>query len=123
MERLVITYTIDCGCEGSFDYVKPVVYENKAKFLIRFEEEVVGYWLEYQEHRTAETNWWKAEPHGTKRADNQAKWSAWHARQPEMKRSQLFNMNGVEFDAMNFMVGGNYNPPTVQTVDEWFGNK
>lgn len=122
MERLVVSYTIDCGWDGSFDHVRPVVFESKAKFLAAFEDEVIGYWLQYQEHSEAEARWWKAEPRGTKRADTQAKWAAWYDRKPNMGRSQLFKMNGVEFDAMDFVVAGDYAPPTVQTVDEWFAS-
>lgn len=117
MERLVVSYTVDCGWDGCFDHVLPVVYESKAKFLTDFEDAVIGYWLAYQDHRKAEERWLKKKPHGTPR------WAEWHAREPKLEASHEIKMGGGEFDAMNFIVSGDYSPPTVQTVDEWFGGE
>lgn len=122
MQRLVVSYTIDGGYDcGCYCQVVPVQYEDKESFLADHANAVIAYWLCYEEFNEAEKKWWSAEPRGKVKGDGEKKWNDWAGRKPQMKMCQLFKMKGVEFDAFNFIEGGDYNPPTVQTVDEWFG--
>ncbi len=121
MERLVVRYTLDSEIDRSCDFVLPVKFESKNKFLEIFKNEVVEYFLSYQHHCDAVDKWNKAEPRRSKKASYPSNWRSWFDQKPKMLRSQIFKINGTEFDALHFIVSGNYSPPLVQTIDEWFG--
>jgi hypothetical protein len=127
MERLVISYTTDGGYDcGSYDHVLPVVYESKDKLIADFKDIVIGYWFAYEDHRDKEKKWTSKEPRYTATKDEQklekyaTRYTAWLDNQPVLKQSEDFKIGDIEFYAMDFIVSGDYSPPTIQTLDEWF---
>lgn len=121
MKRLVVICEIT-GYDFHHKNVYPIKYESKEKFLIDFENKVLEYWLTYNDYAKAHKKWAQSEPFGTKRSDSQSKWDKWHQSEPKLNLSQMFCINGIEFDALEFIHGNEYKPPIVLTIDEWYNN-